>query len=349
MGLKGLCMLIIFWVHSSIPGPSSDISLRAVEFLFVVSGFLVGYNAYAREVPATWDESFRYVLKKLALFWPLHCLCTILVAVVCVHPLLTSKNAILALMNLSLLQAWSPARDVLFSFNGASWFLSALIFCYFMTPVLLRFAKRIRPACVLFLLVFLTRFLVEYLVARHPNEYLSLVVHCNPVVRCLEFFMGMLMVPLFMAARERLSDKKSSWWMSLAEILAFGIYAAAAVRFHSSWNYALFVLLGAGVIFVFAFDRGLLSRFLSLKPFRWFSKIQLEFYLFHQALLLCLDAVLGDRIPDWRLMAPLSFLLILSCAVAYKRWLEKPLSRCFRKLTDAILRFFAPDWDQVRG
>ena len=49
-----------------------DFGARMCEFLFVSSGFLVGYNYYQREMPATYEASFKYAYKHLRLFYPLH-------------------------------------------------------------------------------------------------------------------------------------------------------------------------------------------------------------------------------------------------------------------------------------
>lgn len=79
IGIKAIAMLLLFWWHSSIPRPTVDIGARTCEILFVVSGFLVGYNYFNRDVPATWKESIRYAAGKIIKFWPLHFATTIFV------------------------------------------------------------------------------------------------------------------------------------------------------------------------------------------------------------------------------------------------------------------------------
>ena len=45
-GLKVIAMLLLFWHHSTIPKLSVELGARTCEFLFVVSGLLVGYNYF---------------------------------------------------------------------------------------------------------------------------------------------------------------------------------------------------------------------------------------------------------------------------------------------------------------
>lgn len=160
-GLKVIAMLLLFWHHSTIPKLPVDIGARTCEFLFVVSGFLVGYNYFYIERPATWKESFQYAYSKFLKFWPLHFFAMLLVMGLRVRPIFTFSNLMTAVLNISLLQAWSPYQEIYFSYNGASWFLSALLFCYFMAPFLLQFSKKLKNSIVLFAVIFFIRYMID--------------------------------------------------------------------------------------------------------------------------------------------------------------------------------------------
>ena len=184
-GLKVIAMLLLFWHHSTIPKLPVDIGARTCEFLFVASGFLVAYNYFYIDRPATWKESFRYAYSKVIKFWPLHFFTMLLVMGVKVRPIFTFTNLITAILNSLLLQAWSPYPEVYFSYNGASWFLSALIFCYFMSPLLLQFIKKVKKSIGLFIIVFIIRYMVEYTAVLYSGQFLNLQIHTSPIVRFL--------------------------------------------------------------------------------------------------------------------------------------------------------------------
>jgi len=71
--IKYLSMiLIIRWHIYEWKQPKIDYGARMYEFLFISSGFLVGYNYYKRAMPSTYNSSCIYTYKHLRSFYPLH-------------------------------------------------------------------------------------------------------------------------------------------------------------------------------------------------------------------------------------------------------------------------------------
>ena len=140
-------------------------------------------------MPKTWKASFMYAIKKIIRFWPLH-FCVLLIMflrTIIINGCIQPSNILIALDNALLLQAWSLNQDVYFSYNGASWFLSALIFCYFMAPLLLTFCQKIKQSIVLFVMIAAIRYLIEYVNIKCPGMVWNFVIHTSPLIRCLEF------------------------------------------------------------------------------------------------------------------------------------------------------------------
>ena len=340
-GIKAIAMILLFWLHSTIPDPSVDLGNVSCAILFLTSGFLVGYNNYHVDVPATWKESVKYTSGKIIKFWPAHFLALVLVAIVAIRPLFTFSTMFTALLNLSLLQAWSNNIHVFFSFNGASWFLSALIFCYFLSPLLIKLAKDLKVSGALFIIVFGIRYLIDYLNAAYP-QFLGFNIHVSPVVRSLEYFLGMLLVPLFMRFKSLANGKRTFLLFTFLEIAVTTLvifFLITHLNSYRTYSAILFSLL----VFVFSFDRGLLSRFLSLKPFAWFSSIQFEFYIFHQALIVVLGGILSTILPDWRIMNAVLFLIVVFVAVFYKRVFSDILTSWMKKLVNIIFKYLKTD------
>ena len=286
-GLKMVAMMAVFLWHSILWDSYIDLGARGCELLFVISGFLVGYNYICTDVPATWKESFRYALKKVYKFWPLHFFTTMLLLFLYIKTI-TVAELYKCLISLCMLQAWSNNQDVFFACNGAMWFMSAIMFCYFLSPFLLKLIKRgIRFSIVVFFIVFFVRFSIDYIKFMYQDGLLLINTHVSPVIRCMEFLMGMLMVPCFMHIKEwakNLLKTKRMILFSVIELLVLGgmIYL---LIFHTELWRSVFVLAFCPVVFVLALNEGLISRFLGIKPFKWFSKIQLEFYILHLAMI----------------------------------------------------------------
>lgn len=335
-GLKVIAMLLLFWHHSTMPKLSIDLGARTCEFLFVVSGFLVGYNYFYIECPATWRESFRYAYSKFLKFWPLHFLTMLLVLVVKVRPLFTVPNLIRTILNILLLQAWSPCQETYFAYNGASWFLSALLFCYFMAPILIHFSKRIKGSITLFLGVFFIRYGIEYIELVYPGQFLNFQIHTNPIVRCLEFFMGMLMVPIFIYLKEHI-EKNRKLLFSVLEVSMFFSVAYLIYFYNLYWYRAMYVGIFCLTIMLFAFDNGIISKFLNLKIFKLFSQIQFEFYILHQAMIICLENFFNKYMLDWKLKNICMFISIMTAATLYKIFLSRKCFDSLKKINNIIL------------
>ena len=176
---------------------------RMVEILFVSSGFLVGYNYFNVPINSTYDYSFKYTYKHLRVFYPLYLINTIINLAenkiiynyINRKPFSILTNIEIILIKITLLQTWSRYIDSIF--NEASWFISALFLSYFLSPLLLKGIKNIKISVTLFFTVFFTLFLVEYFVKNGAINLFQTNIYFGPIIRLLEFYMGMLMIPLF--------------------------------------------------------------------------------------------------------------------------------------------------------
>lgn len=315
MGLKAICCILLFWWHSTIPNPAVDLGARTCEFLFVASGFLVGYNSFYKNVPDTWEESWRCVERKLIIFWPLHLITMLLVwFVIYSPPHITKRHIFTGILNLLLLQSWSPYSDIYFSFNGVSWFLSALMFCYFLSPLFLKLAKKLWVSIFLFFNVLVIRYIIEYIMRSHPNEYWLISIHTSPLVRSLEFFLGMLMVPLFMCLKERFRKISIVGITAVEAVTLLGL-VYLSICYNRIWLRSTFVALMCLTVFVFGFDKGFLSHILACKGLRRLSNIQFEFFMLHQVCIRGLDNICKNVFGDWRLANAILFLFIIFTAI----------------------------------
>lgn len=289
-GLKALAVIGIIACHmGALPG--WDLCARMVEMLFLVSGFCIAYNHFCpSDTPAARPSGWQIVKAKLPRLYPVH-FATFLLQLFFV-PAWSSQTIgfILSfgLLNLTLQHAWFQSTQ--FMFNNVSWFLSALLFCYFITPALSRTAARAKAARRLFLffaLLVAIRLYIEYMRSSYPS-YIRLDLHANPLVQALNYSLGFIAgvfflspSPLNAVSRQRLSFAAAT----LLETLFAGLYLAACYSLGSTAYRLFFVLLALPVIYVLAFGRGALSRIISAKPLLWLETVNLEIFMFHSFIL----------------------------------------------------------------
>ena len=339
-GLKAIMMLMIFCWHtpynpdSPIGTPSADLGARACEVLFVVSGFLIGCRHYYRPIPAGLRQTWDYASGKIAKVWPVHFIAflVILAYLAASDPqdLLTVSAAWKAVVNLCLLQAWSSDP---FSFNSVAWFVSALMFCWFMSPLLMSVLRRPgRVIAAAFAGCGVLRIAVELAcgagIVPFPIDF-----HVSPVIRCMEFFMGMLMVPAYIALKKAAENRDSgsgrdhprmmTAGMTAAELIVSACYIFLIYRMEGIWIRGYFVLAACGLVFTFALNRGALSRVLSMKIFAMFAVIQMEFYLFHQVIIRVLGPELTAVSSSVFMQSVMLFFITVAASAAYDRLLRE--------------------------
>ena len=288
-GVKILAVIGIIACHTGVL-PQWDLCARMVEILFLLSGFCMAYNHYGDGFCGSFGEGWHIVRRKLPRFYPAH-LATFLLQVFFVATWAAKPLSFIlsfGALNLALLQAWFPKTQ--FMFNNVAWFLSALVFCYFVTPALAAAVKRAeerRRLGLMFLLLTAIRLYIEYMCNAFPRE-IWLNLHTNPLVQSLNYSLGFLAGAAFLretTLNDILQKRLSAAWATLPEILFTGVYLAACYALAGVAYRLFFVLLGLPVIYIFAGGRGYVSRLISAKPAVWLAGYSLEIFMFHSFIL----------------------------------------------------------------
>ena len=114
-------------------------------------------------MPSTYYASCKYTYRHLRAFYPLHTINSFYW--ICSYKSkfnLTDYEILI--YNFLLVKVWSRRRHLAGSFNGISWFVSALLFCYFLCPFLLGGIQNINNSLIIFSLVAFIRIGIEQLV-----------------------------------------------------------------------------------------------------------------------------------------------------------------------------------------
>lgn len=315
-GIKVLAVAGIIIGHMGYYG-SWDICARMVEILFILSGFCMAYNHYQTNQEEA-QNGWQIIKKKLPKFYPIH-ITTFLLQLFFV-PTWANKSLefilIFGTLNLSLQQAWFQKTQ--FMFNNVSWFLSSLIFCYFITPSLKKLCKSFTEKgklWLVFLSVIMIRTYLEYAVNQYPRE-LSLDLHTNPLIQGLNYTLGYIAGIYYSKdslINKILREQSSQFQISLIEILCLGVYISSCYSIGTDGYRIFYVILGLPIIYILGFGKGYISRLLSIKPFSLLEKITLEVFMLHSFILYHYPAIKGDIAYDIKFTA-----ITLGSAISFK-------------------------------
>ena len=137
--LRFFAILLIYFNHLAYPGGLGPV---AATFFFVLSGFVIAYGSSGRFLSLDLHELKGFYIKRLNKVYPLHVL-TFFLSLPIVYVTDFETNLLSALLNI-FLQSYFPIGIQVFCFNALSWFLSDMVFFYFLIPFLLFRLQKIR-------------------------------------------------------------------------------------------------------------------------------------------------------------------------------------------------------------
>ena len=290
-GLRFLAFILIYLNHAYgliSTGKIFDYGARGVELFFILSGYLIAYGFANRNdvlVDSSWKACFSYLKNKLKKFYFLHILTFLIAAYVisCINPGYPGmlRNAFLGI---TLLKSWY--KPAMFSFNGATWFLSTMLFCWFFVPKINGLFKNCKHSVLLisFFILYLFSMTIDEMVfkARYPlPEAISLYVF--PPYRLIHFVLGYLGYFLL-----RDLDKDSlggSFNLSLLQLglLVGTIYVYIALD--KTFVYTQFILFDIILIHLISINGGVFDILFGNKVFTHLGNISFELYILHGELL----------------------------------------------------------------
>lgn len=319
---------------------SESLSLgQGVSFFFVLSGFILAYNY---PTLASRVEISAFFKARFARIWPAHItaigLLIVLTSNMNIVGLSTGAAIFTGFANVFLFQSLIPLKDVFLAFNGVAWSISTEMFFYFLFPLLIlgagckwKFKLSLLILIVVFYLWFAAAWSIPTNETRSSSVSLMGLIYVNPFVRVLEFFVGISACESYINMKPHVH--KFSGYFTVLEIaivilVLLCMYISPNLSSFLGWQgeyfrvifYYLdkvgFFLGFALLIIVFAFGKGVLARFLSLKPMIFLGEISFALYLVHTIVLKWyeINSAYFQNVPEWSKVAGY---WLLSLVIAY--------------------------------
>lgn len=364
-GMRFIAAALIAFHHTVWMYPlSKDIDARidadlGVTFFFVLSGFILYYT---HNNISDKKEAIRFIVARIARIWPLHIAC--LLAVLCIFPSpwgypgeTSAWSKILT--NLFLMHAWIPYAKYFFSLNGPSWSISVELFFYVLFPFLIYRLKHNWPLKLA--LVFLIGLSIVIVVQKMgfpmlnygdplmgPNQWASGIL---PLVRLTEFLTGILACAFWLKLKNRITI--NVYIFSLLEIAAIllGVFALSELPHIVSKNFDGYVLgswltrtlaapMFAIIITVFAFGRGMPSRFVGCKWMVLLGEASFSLYMTHEIIARCIANYAPSLLFRESYWLGCLIFWALSLAASFSAWriIERPCRKFILSRFDRYAR-----------
>lgn len=280
--LRGIFVLMIFLSHVGICDFGGD---GGVSFFLVLSGFVLcdGYQQRLRQHVITYKS---FIRRRIAKIYPLHLLCFVCAFFL---PWIHDHNPAIWLSNLLLLQSWSPAPEVHFSANSVSWFLSVMIFCYLLFPLIMRLIDRSQRYFFLAASMLLAVYFV--VIQFVPDALFNGLIYINPLFRLPDFILGVIIWQLIGRSLKTDSPRVPKFSFAVASAIELSVialftltvvaYGFVSLRYGlvSLWWPASLAFIG--IFALFNDNGGIVSRVFRLRPLVSFGNVSFSFYMVH--------------------------------------------------------------------
>ncbi len=297
--LRALAFMGIFTCHAGL----TQLGAWGASVFLVLSGFLMVYTYYDRELDASPKSAVRFSVKKIGKLYPLHIIMMVAALPFVVRGLTQAfslhglvKAGAQVVLNALLLQSWIPKSASYFSLNGVTWYLSICLFLYLMFPFLLKVIQRYQGrtiACVSIVAVFCVQFGIAFLM-RNVTVPMSVsdnlakwVTYICPVFRLGDFFIGCNLGYLFLKRKGSLPIVVASIGevlVLLALVVSQKIYNGHYGFFSTEWFIltVLYVPTSVVLVYLFATKEGILTWLLTNRVLITIGNVSASAFLIHQ-------------------------------------------------------------------
>lgn len=328
-GLRGVFILFIFFHHclNLYPGGGT----LAVAFFFVLGGFSTTLG-YRNRILENDFEYKSYIRRRLIKYYPLHWMC-LLVALPLSLWMFNWKVIPLFFINAALLQTWIPIKAVYFSFNAVSWYLANTVFFAAVYPMILR---RIAKSPFKVLIVSLM-FYIGISVAIPPTAYHA-ILYINPIVRMLDFMLGVYLAIFYMKLREKTIKWAGNSFITqmIIIILIISLVAESGMLSEKARLFAVVYWPLIVVLILFAAmtdsNRGGYN-ILYCRCMQKIGEVSFTIFLTHQLILryarIIFDRIL--RIDNEVIYVVSSLVVTLVVSILIDNYILKPVTECLLK------------------
>ena len=317
-----------------------NVAVSGVTFFFLSSAFLLAMRHPFERLDA---RSYgRFVAGHALRLYPLHWLGLALLIAIGSTLYVADIDWVATALSALLLQAWSPVHDVHYGINPVAWYMSALLFCYCVYPIVMHWMRRL-SLCYKALIAFLLALILGavMLPLDIPGRE---AVFVNPLSHVVDVVVGITLFYLYHVLRERWPRVRFNTATIIEVIVLLMLATFIAVNMTKTclrpWEDDVLWLLPQGaVLTVFAWlngQEGAIGRVLLCRPLQWLGSISFEVFVLQFVAFRLFGFVVAPAAGHlgWDIYGEYAWLvlaLLLPLSWLVNRYFTRPLSLLVKK------------------
>ncbi|WP_392535583.1 acyltransferase family protein [Nostoc sp. C117] len=307
--------IVFFHIKSTMPIFFSGSYLEnlkvGVEFFFVLSGFILGYN-YNQSAKLSLKE---FYIKRFARIYPLHLLTFIIWCFLFFSSWgnETQEKLVSGFANITLTQAFFPGLLFSLGYNAVSWSLSNEVFFYTLFPLI----RRVKFSIIIVFIV------ITYLLLLHlfnlqeiVNNYFPNFNHFSPFVRISDFCCGIITAQFYQQnTRLKYANFLEVFMISLVIFQVNTVVIPISPDFMQIYYSLIFSLL----ILIFAHEQGAISKYIANQKFLIFlGEASFSLYMWHHIVLHYCGENFSPQTPKLLAISSAVLISILISMISFK-------------------------------
>lgn len=290
-----------------------------VTFFFMLSGFILTYNYHSKFKVLDSHSLKKFYFARFTRIYPVYLL-TFLIAVPIVwndYILDPIKMIYTAFANLTMVHSFIPIFTVYFSYNAPSWSISDEMFFYVLFPFVIYISLKIMKSSSIYIPLFIAVIiyvLYFYFVWQYKDvDKAHWLFYISPFTRLGDFLIGVFIGMCFIRKKEINLSYKVFSFLEISSILLLFVPFYYFMEIHQSLRFGVYYTpFFAIIIFIFAFQKGFISRLISSKRLIYLGEISFSFYMVHLSIINYLSKItyLYERPIVFVLVALLSSIML---------------------------------------
>lgn len=222
---------------------------------------------------------------------------------------------VVSFFNLTLLHSLIPLKNVYFSFNSVSWFLSTLLICYLFSPEIHTRIKHLSQKRLFYLIVAIMFVQFSYVLVFRDSSVAHWSIYINPFYRLSDFILGVIIGEV--SNRNNLSYKATTVEILIVLLLVLLCALVPLIPeeflYNIYWEPILMLL-----IYVFSYENGKISEIIIKSKINYLGQYVFCFFLGHQIVIRYCKKFLYGSIPAVVLGILMFIISIIFANILYK-------------------------------
>lgn len=299
-----------------------------VNVFFILSGFILFYNYFSRNV-----NFIEFILKRISKIYPVYLVGLFLSGIVyfAFHVKIEYSFEIF-MMNLMMVQSYLPSFSMVW-YGGGSWSISTEFFFYLCFPILLMIILKLSRNLTLLSLLGVYFFSLLPGILYNMDILNSRLTYTFPLSRIPEFICGMLAAALVFKYRVRLHPILSILTILLCTF--FFLFIGQNLRGYTIQNAVVLPVMVALLIRINTTENQVF-QFFGNKFFEYLGKISYSFYIIQLPLMLFLDNTRQFKELNTYVFLLMVLAINLLGAIVSYHFVEDPMHKYFNKRIESL-------------